>query len=313
MNIGNINDLLNEDKYKDIMVWAENHPLDDYICACLKIENYNFPLIEQAKQKGSYVCGSSALRTFINNTSLNSGEYNNWESKDTDIFQIGCENNSVTHPTDTIDIVNSTYNSIDELLISFDLSVCRLGINYEGMLYITAQALYSIITGYMFIPMYTKDIHQFRIAIMEDISTREELKEYLSQFNDVTAYILSNYNRRVEKYINRGFKPKYIETTRVPNYILTRIKYLIPDFSKCRKMDDPTFLHKFSKYNKELLKNANYCGCFYCLEYFKYNDITDWCDGDVTALCPKCGIDSVIGCEIKDDRLNHMNIHWFNK
>ena len=49
--------------------------------------------------------------------------------------------------------------------------------------------------------------------------------------------------------------------------------------------------------NKELLKDI--CGCYYCLSTFFYTEIDSWADKQLTALCPICGIDSVIP---KEDR-----------
>lgn len=38
------------------------------------------------------------------------------------------------------------------------------------------------------------------------------------------------------------------------------------------------------------------CGCFYCLEAYAPGEIQDWLEeGAGTALCARCGIDSVIG------------------
>jgi hypothetical protein len=37
------------------------------------------------------------------------------------------------------------------------------------------------------------------------------------------------------------------------------------------------------------------CGCFYCKSIFAPSKIVEWVDDDDTALCPFCGIDSVIG------------------
>jgi hypothetical protein len=42
------------------------------------------------------------------------------------------------------------------------------------------------------------------------------------------------------------------------------------------------------------------CGCFFCLATFPPGEIKDWVDENEdgvgqTALCPYCGIDSVIG------------------
>jgi hypothetical protein len=62
------------------------------------------------------------------------------------------------------------------------------------------------------------------------------------------------------------------------------------------------------------------CGCFYCLATFGPAEIKDWIkDGrgmrNRTALCPRCGIDSVIGSAagypITPAFLGLMQGHWF--
>lgn len=67
------------------------------------------------------------------------------------------------------------------------------------------------------------------------------------------------------------------------------------------------------------------CGCFYCLQMFPPTEIENWVDELVdekgiasqgeTALCPKCGIDSVLGSAsgllMTPDLLQRMNTHWF--
>jgi hypothetical protein len=56
-------------------------------------------------------------------------------------------------------------------------------------------------------------------------------------------------------------------------------------------------------------------GCFYCQAVYSPNEITDWTDDDQTALCAKCGIDSVIGAKsgfpITPEFLAEMNRYWF--
>jgi len=48
---------------------------------------------------------------------------------------------------------------------------------------------------------------------------------------------------------------------------------------------------------------------------FLPNEIQDWTDDGDTALCPKCGIDSVIGSvsgyPIQREFLSKMHNHWF--
>ena len=68
----------------------------------------------------------------------------------------------------------------------------------------------------------------------------------------------------------------------------------------------------------EILKSET-CGCFYCLKNFSPSQITEWCDEvdgvGQTALCPFCGIDSVIGSAsgypVDQAFLKAMNKVWF--
>ena len=46
---------------------------------------------------------------------------------------------------------------------------------------------------------------------------------------------------------------------------------------------------------RNILKNADKCACYYCLSEFLYDEINKFVDNNETAVCPKCGIDSVIG------------------
>ena len=75
--------------------------------------------------------------------------------------------------------------------------------------------------------------------------------------------------------------------------------------------------HKKSYANKTRLKTAERCGCFYCLKTFNADRIIDWTLDmpDETALCPFCGIDSVIGDNegfpLTEDFLKEMYSEWF--
>ncbi len=60
--------------------------------------------------------------------------------------------------------------------------------------------------------------------------------------------------------------------------------------------------HQHSFNNKEEIQNSLFCGCFYCKTIHKATKITTYTQDKNpttripnTALCPKCGIDSVIG------------------
>lgn len=74
--------------------------------------------------------------------------------------------------------------------------------------------------------------------------------------------------------------------------------------------------HKLCSNNKESLLKVNKCGCFYCLKIFNPTKIKEWID-DIsgTAICPFCGIDSIIGespkFPITKKFLEKMNKYWF--
>ena len=83
-------------------------------------------------------------------------------------------------------------------------------------------------------------------------------------------------------------------------------------------MNDIINAHNFSSDNYDALKNDSLCGCFYCTSIFNPEEIEGWIispDGRKTAVCPRCGIDSVIGQSsgypITEDFLNEMKNHWF--
>ena len=75
--------------------------------------------------------------------------------------------------------------------------------------------------------------------------------------------------------------------------------------------------HDFSSHHRRDLEKDRVCGCFYCLEIFNPEEITEWVDRNETALCPFCGIDSVIGessgFPITKEFLEEMRRKWFDE
>ena len=54
--------------------------------------------------------------------------------------------------------------------------------------------------------------------------------------------------------------------------------------------------HKHSIRHQQRLEASERCGCFYCLAVFQPGAIERWLnEGDGTALCPACGMNSVLG------------------
>lgn len=76
--------------------------------------------------------------------------------------------------------------------------------------------------------------------------------------------------------------------------------------------------HQFSSNHKPELMKDKVCGCFYCLMIFDPQEITDWVtDTRGTAICPYCGIDSIIGessgYPITTEFLQAMKKVWFDE
>lgn len=75
--------------------------------------------------------------------------------------------------------------------------------------------------------------------------------------------------------------------------------------------------HAHSSDHRQSLEESETCGCFYCKSTFRPDEVREWIDGGQTALCPRCGIDSVLGSKsgypVTDVRfLSAMASYWFD-
>lgn len=53
------------------------------------------------------------------------------------------------------------------------------------------------------------------------------------------------------------------------------------------------------------------CGCFFCLRVYNGNSVTRFIDNGETAICPWCGIDSVLPAVTDLERLEQLNDYYF--
>ncbi len=83
---------------------------------------------------------------------------------------------------------------------------------------------------------------------------------------------------------------------------------------------DPISAHFYSSNHKPELEKDTLCGCFYCIRIFDPAEIEEWIidergDPRGTAICPYCGIDSIIGKSsgypITSAFLEKMKNEWF--
>ena len=89
-----------------------------------------------------------------------------------------------------------------------------------------------------------------------------------------------------------------------------------PDVKRIAELEA---IAKNSIRHRDAIIQSNLCGCYYCEKTFKPEEILDWVDESSeypdgnTALCPYCGIDSVLPSSmvsIKQPLLGEMRL-WF--
>ena len=55
------------------------------------------------------------------------------------------------------------------------------------------------------------------------------------------------------------------------------------------------------------------CGCYFCLRVFDGGTVDEWTDEGTTAICPNCGIDSVLPGITDMEYLKSAHERWFTK
>ncbi|MBK8006085.1 MAG: hypothetical protein IPK12_19790 [Gemmatimonadetes bacterium] len=71
-------------------------------------------------------------------------------------------------------------------------------------------------------------------------------------------------------------------------------------------------LHRTSIHHRSVEAAAT-CGCFFCGATFHPAEIAAWVDEGDTALCPRCGIDSVLAGNVGAEVLAAMHAYWFGR
>jgi hypothetical protein len=76
--------------------------------------------------------------------------------------------------------------------------------------------------------------------------------------------------------------------------------------------------HRHCTANRKAIKASASCGCFYCRESFSASRVDDFIEDEDTALCPVCGIDSVLpdasGLPVTEPPfLTAMHAYWFER
>ena len=124
-----------------------------------------------------------------------------------------------------------------------------------------------------------------------------------------------------ESYCCYFYPARDFEIIEDPNDILSHQSCYYSYFSgKDDNTPDYIAAHIFCGNHKPELEKDHVCGCFDCLEIFSPSEIEEWIiednrvDKRGTAICPYCGVDSVIGessgYPITKEFLKKMHDHW---
>lgn len=75
--------------------------------------------------------------------------------------------------------------------------------------------------------------------------------------------------------------------------------------------------HDRSYRNRPVIERSTLCGCFHCLGTYPPTQVIEWVRACETAICPHCGIDSVIGdasgLPVTKEFLDQMHERWFTR
>lgn len=82
------------------------------------------------------------------------------------------------------------------------------------------------------------------------------------------------------------------------------------------KVPDYMIAYDETMNNRDDLERSIVCGCFWCESIYSPREIQEWVPDDLgtTAVCPRCGHDSVFGdasgCLVSKDLLKKMHSFW---
>lgn len=70
-----------------------------------------------------------------------------------------------------------------------------------------------------------------------------------------------------------------------------------------------------SRLNRQFMTPGTACRCFHCLRVFPADEISHGTDDGKTALCPHCGVDSVLpggADQLTDDPIRQLHATYFS-
>jgi len=69
--------------------------------------------------------------------------------------------------------------------------------------------------------------------------------------------------------------------------------------------------HKQSSYHRQEVLDVADATCFFCCQTFPSKQIEEWTDDGQTAICPYCGVDSILPFNMGTEALTAMHEYYF--
>ena len=204
-------------KTTEVLDWTEGN-VDDYV--------YHFKFTTETmtnlKDINACVAGSAALSKIYD--LLFSTNIKKWKPTDVDIFFLG-RNEYSRMSIGMTDIVQCKEKTVEELLLNFDMPICRVAYNFNYDIWISAQCIRALYTKRQNIPKYLKQ----KFAFFEILSKHQ--KQIDNQTHDqkyIDEYYLHLYKRfaeRVKKYQDRGYGVNWLNLKEIIPWITHRFHY----------------------------------------------------------------------------------------
>lgn len=208
----------------EIVTWTMAHPVDDYVIR-LPLPYGAPPTLQSLKPLGNidaYVAGSNALHRYL--THMNETGQLKWKASDADIFFLNqVVNNRL--PVDSIDIVQCKEKTVEELLINFDLPICRVAYNFAYDFWISAQCVAAIHTRKQNCPSYLRDKITFTRLLQLAKSSDGVKRDDVATNATKNGMLYSRFVDRVTKYQNRGYGINWIDTNKIIPWVINRFHY----------------------------------------------------------------------------------------
>lgn len=198
---------------EEIIKWANENPCTDHIFSIDPSRSVKYDFGKQC------VAGSAALH-YVYRQLFPTREIT-WKSNDVDIFILdaGINNRSLVGNTDVVLVKERT---VEELLLNFDLPVCRVAYDFSDKTWISAQCIAALFTNRQNLSENLKDLRSFTEVFLRNTT---QLNDHVK--TNVISHSYGRFMLRLEKYQKRGFDVNWHRVAE-PNisWVKTKFSYI---------------------------------------------------------------------------------------